>query len=525
MQRINNIILKATMAILAVVLAAGCVFEKENPTASREYRNVLVQLGISTDPMTQTKADAAQIGKQTPTPDEKLVSSLRVYAYIGGALCGYLEDLDGVSEGEALLMDLRLPTSGNVTVDFVAIANEEKMSGTGDQISVSVERNDQGTLTFSRNIGMDEFKKIVYTLADQDFAKVGIPMYATGSKTINTNKVEKQNDAQGHEGHFLLKDILNITLTRSLAKVAVYAAEEGPAAKEGETETYNVKINSVKISNVIASGNLFPGQTLPKGYAAEQTMSSTEVAVNSKLDKSSETFSSDRVDPDKFTLVTATPYYIPENGAGNIGDAYKWNEEVTGATKLTVNYSTGNGTPKDEVIYLPKIERNKFYNVLCLIKANGQMTFEFVVVDWQTGTGKYVDFKDDVTLDTSHGLQWNGVKIADVEGKEEKYTLGVTAGSSVTCTFKITAPADGMWYASLTEGDVQNYVFENGQSTISGYIRDNEHSFTLRTLNSNLNSGSSKSVKLVITAVNSNGRSMVVNFNKEGYYIVEQAQM
>ena len=138
---------------------------------------------------------------------------------------------------------------------------------------------------------------------------------------------------------------------------------------------------------------------------------------------------------------------------------------------------------------------------------------------------KYVDFKDDVTLDTSHGLQWNGVKIADVEGKEEKYTLGVTAGSSVTCTFKITAPADGRWYASLTEGDVQNYAFENGQSTISGYIRDNEHSFTLRTLNSNLNSGSSKSVKLVITAVNSNGRSMVVNFNKEGYYIVEQAQM
>ena len=80
MQRINNIILKATMAILAVVLAAGCVFEKENPTASREYRNVLVQLGISTDPMTQTKADAAQIGNQTPTPDEKLVSSLRVYS-------------------------------------------------------------------------------------------------------------------------------------------------------------------------------------------------------------------------------------------------------------------------------------------------------------------------------------------------------------------------------------------------------------------------------------------------------------
>jgi hypothetical protein len=130
-----------------------------------------------------------------------------------------------------------------------------------------------------------------------------------------------------------------------------------------------------------------------------------------------------------------------------------------------------------------------------------------------------------VVLDNEEGLKWNGVKIADVEGQEEKYTLGVAAGSSVTCTFKITAPADGKWYASLTEGDVQNYAFENGQSTISGNIKDNEHSFTLRTLNSNLNSGSPKSVKLVITAVNSKGRSMVARFNNEGYYIVEQAQM
>jgi hypothetical protein len=130
-----------------------------------------------------------------------------------------------------------------------------------------------------------------------------------------------------------------------------------------------------------------------------------------------------------------------------------------------------------------------------------------------------------VNFNETIGLQWNGSKITDVEDKEEKYILGVAAESSVKCTFKITAPADGRWYASLTEGDVQNYAFENGQSTISGYIKDNEHSFTLRTLNSNHNSGSPKSVKLVITAVNSKGRSMVARFNNEGYYIVEQAQM
>ena len=520
MQRINNIILKATMAILAVVLAAGCVFEKENPTASREYRNVLVQLGISTDPMTQTKADAAQVGKQTPTPAEKLVSSLRVYAYIGGALCGYLEDLDGVSEGEALLMDLRLPTSGNVTVDFVAIANEQKMSGTGDQISVSVERNAQGTLTFSKNIGMDEFKKIVYTLADQDFENVGIPMYATGSKTINTNKVEKQNDADGHEGHFLLKDILNITLTKSIAKVAVYAAEEGPAAKEGETETYNVKINSVKISNVIASGNLFPGQTLPTGYAAEQTMSSTEVAVNSKLDKSSETFSSDSVDPDKFTLVTATPYYIPENGAGNIGDAYKWNEEVTGATKLTVNYTTGTGA-KDAVIYLPKIERNKFYNVLCLIKANGQIDLKLQVVPWNVADEEIINFTDNVTL--SGGIAWTG----NVDVAETTVTYrGASEGNTATCTFTLETPKAGMWYATLEGGDMQSFAFADGTKTVSGpIVPETPVVLNIKTLDNNQFKGEKK-VHLKLTAKTFDGRTLTIKVGESqaAYYTLVQPE-
>ena len=82
MQKINNIILKTISAIFAVVLAAGCVFEKENPTATRDYKNVLVQLGIRTDGMIQTRADASLVGNEAATSAEKLVSSLRVYAYI-----------------------------------------------------------------------------------------------------------------------------------------------------------------------------------------------------------------------------------------------------------------------------------------------------------------------------------------------------------------------------------------------------------------------------------------------------------
>ena len=379
MQRINNIILKATMAILAVVLAAGCVFEKENPTASREYRNVLVQLGISTDPMTQTKADAAQIGNQTPTPDEKLVSSLRVYAYIGGALCGYLEDLDGVSEGEALLMDLRLPTSGNVTVDFVAIANEEKMSGTGDQISVSVERNPQGTLTFSKNIGMDEFKKIVYTLADQDFAKVGIPMYATGSKTINTNKVEKQNDAQGHEGHFLLKDILNITLTRSLAKVALFAAQAVEGTGVLETNNPSITIDKVTYftEGILESGYLFPTETYPSDITTNKDV--VFEPADGGVKKMIGTQNSANIGvSENYTQITE-PYYLPENPMG----ADTWNQVAdTDGMVIRIDYTYTGSSSTFAYVKMPPIVRNSFYKVMCLINAAGEIEIKYIVTDW-----------------------------------------------------------------------------------------------------------------------------------------------
>ena len=44
------------------------------------------------------------------------------------------------------------------------------MTAVGDNISVAVSRNENGTLTFSKNVGMTEFNKITYTLADQSFA-------------------------------------------------------------------------------------------------------------------------------------------------------------------------------------------------------------------------------------------------------------------------------------------------------------------------------------------------------------------
>ena len=507
MQKTNNILIKAAAAILATIFATGCVFEKENPSATRDFQNVLVQIGVNTSGAMQTKAaDSFEAGNENAVATlETAVKTLRVYAYIGGQLCGYLYTNNVDTENHALLMDMKLPKAATATVDFVAIANEAGMTiPEGVNLDYTVGRSADGTLVLTGNAGLNELKQITYTLANQSFTN-GMPMYAVGQATLNLHNVGQQNTATGHTGHFILNDEINIELTRSLAKIAVYAAEEGTSTKN------NVKINSVTFKDVINNGYLLDNTNYPTATPQDVVLSNTQVTVTKKLNRADTDFATKRKDAANYTQVTSAPYYIPENPAGK---------------KLVVNYTTGSGAAKNAEIEMPEIARNTYYKVLCLVKANGEMTLELVVADWETGTGKYVDFKDDVTFDTSHGLQWNGVKIADVDGAEEKYTLGVAAGSSVTCTFKITAPADGMWYASLTEGDVQNYVFEaNGKTTISGSIKDEYSSFTIKALNSNLNSGSSKTVKLVITAVNENGRSMVVNFNDEGYYIVEQAQM
>ena len=507
MQKTNNILIKAAAAILATIFATGCVFEKENPSATRDFQNVLVQIGVNTSGAMQTKAaDSFEAGNENAVATlETAVKTLRVYAYIGGQLCGYLYTNNVDTENHALLMDMKLPKAATATVDFVAIANEAGMTiPEGVNLDYTVGRSTDGTLVLSGNAGLNELQQITYTLANQSFTN-GMPMYAVGQATLNLHNVGQQNTATGHTGHFILNDEINIELTRSLAKIAVYAAEEGTSTKN------NVKINSVTFEDVINNGYLLDNTNYPTATPQDVVLSNTQVTVTKKLNRADTDFATKRKDAANYTQVTSAPYYIPENPAGK---------------KLVVNYTTGSGAAKNAEIEMPEIARNTYYKVLCLVKANGEMTLELVVADWETGTGKYVDFKDDVTFDTSHGLQWNGVKIADVDGAEEKYTLGVAAGSSVTCTFKITAPADGMWYASLTEGDVQNYVFEaNGKTTISGSIKDEYSSFTIKALNSNLNSGSSKTVKLVITAVNENGRSMVVNFNDEGYYIVEQAQM
>ena len=474
MNRFFNIILKVAAAVLAMVLATSCIFEKEEIAGKK--RDVMVLLDINTADMVATKAT------EDPTAAEALLNTVRVYAYdSNGIMIGYADNTTATNG--RFHMVLSVPEGlETIVADFYVVANEASML------------NNTTAVALPQNVSIAQLRALTFNA----LGGTALPMYGiVEDVTLNLNAGQQHLDSKGgHQPGFILNQAIEVSITRSLAKIAVYAAEKGTSTKN------NVKINSVKLVDVLNSSYLFTNANYPTATPQEVVLSNTQVTVDKKLNSTAAT---DRQNTENYTPITSAPHYIHENPAGK---------------KLVINYTTGSGAAKNAEITMPAIVRNTFYKVLCLVKADGEMSLELVVADWEEGTGKKVDFKDNVTFDTSHGLKWNGVNI---EGNT--YKLGVSANESVKCTFNITAPADGTWYATLTDGDVQNYAFENGKTTISGDVRADQHSFTLKTLNNNNNSGTDRRVKLVITVVNSKGRSMVVHFNNAGYYIVEQAQM
>ena len=547
MKRLINITAKAATAILAVALTASCVFEKDDAVRGndRGMNNVLVQIGVSADGMTQTKADVI------PGIDEKgqgvdtTISTLRLYAYIDNVLSGYAY-VPEYSATDKIYMDLKnLPSSGTQQVEFVAVANEGSMTGI-DGIDIEVGTNPDGTISLPSNFGRNSFGGLKYTIANQEFTAivdekekvVGMPMYATKTVTIDVDRVGNKNAADGHNGHFILADPVNLELTRSLAKIEVYAAEAAAETTGKEaTTTTSVTITGVSLANVPASGNLFtaPAADASITYATFKDAEGNETAYSTSFLKAGTVSVSKKVkqdaldaikDPANYTLVS-NAYYLAENNQGDeatydfgatdyttgTGDA------ATKATVLKIDYKVG-GTDKTGYVKMPQIKRNTWYKVLARIKANGEIKLTLQVLPWTAGNGTTVNFTDQPSFDSSYGLQWNGVKLEDTN----EYMLDTPAGSSVTCTFNITAPVGGKWYATLTDGDIQNYEIiggTEGTDKASGNI-NGLATFTIKTKNSNFESPSLRDVKLVITAVDKNGRSMVLDFNEQGFFIVKQ---
>lgn len=518
MQKIINITLKATAAILAMYMAAACVFEKEIPmTRGNERQHVAVQLGIGAEGMTQTKADDNS-GTAITTPDaenpvqslETTIKTLRIYAYTKeGAnfvLCGYYQAFakeDGTFNTTGHVMDLNLPASGTVDVYFRAVANESAMlPGEGkegtieDNYAISVGRDSQtGGLTFPNAIGFDELNSILYSV-DQKFEN-GMPMYADQKVSINVDNVGNANTGD-HEGHFILQEAVNLTLTRSLAKIEVYAAEAAAETTGKEaTTTTSVTITGVSLANVPASGNLFTapaanatltytdfnGESGGTGYSTSFLKDEADiVTVNKKV---SETATADIQNPDNYTLVS-NAYYLAENNQGApstfeyganeypvvVTDADNEEEIEAAATVLKIDYKVG-GTEKTGYVKMPQIKRNTWYKVLARIQANGEIALVFVVKPWNVDITE-LTYSDVISITTKATWSFEDNNNASFDESEGEVSLRTKTDSYFT--FQIDQPADAKWTATLIpiSGQLDSFKFidENDSevSTVTGDV-------------------------------------------------------
>lgn len=470
MKRTIDITLRTAAAILAMILAAGCVFEKDNPVKDGELRSVMVQLGVTTDGgMTATKADAQAEG----TPVENTINTLRVYAYTGAQgserLCGYLyaEDVLGVNSttSKAYMMDIRLPYSQmNEThnITFKAVANAEAMRNAADLDITELGRDGVGAFVFTGNLAYGTFDSIKYYIPNQDFVSepedgtdpvfLGMPMYYA-SKPISINLAntvtpnQQAVNAADHAGHTLVANV-PIVLTRSLAKITVHAAEDAGEGDSSEKET-DITITGVTIYNAVKDGLLFGG-TLENPYTEErvslfETGQTVEVAhAVAEADAKTGTYTP-----------VAGPYYLAENnvestyGFGMIEDGETLDTDG-GETFLKIDYKVGD-TPYSGYVQMPTINRNTWYKVLARITAGGQMTLTFVAQPWNLVTEE-LTYDDNVSV-TEGKIKWS------VEPNDNAEV--VTTGNDLSCEFTIATPSYATWHASFIplEGDQNAFGF------------------------------------------------------------------
>lgn len=497
MKRIINITLKVATAVLAVALAASCVFEKENPSLVRGKTKVMLELNVGADDMT-TKA--------TPSNDEKAIKTLRVYAYIGDVMVGYAnpQTISG-----SWYMDLNLPESGKYDIDFYAVANE---GGLSDMTGTSL----------SANMSKAELKKIMYkaTAANTTISSTGIPMYVMHTEEdVDVAVTNGANNVTGHKNHAILARNVKLSLTRSLSKITVYASEEGATTASG------IEISGVTVKNVPKTSNLFvaPSTLSAEGLdASAQTAlknpTDGEVAVTELTDSTNYTIESN------YTTVTQ-PYYIAENPNGNEwSNDFNCKTQVENATAVEVSYLLpGDTTSRTGIVYLPKIKRNIHYKVFCRIRANGKAVLDVKAENWDFEELEDIEFTDIVSLQES--ILWSPE--AGYNSTNALYTFGASAGQEATCKFTLATPQNGKWYATIEGKDIQDFVLIKGttqSSTVSGNIgTSNDMTFTIKTLKDCTIDENLRTVNIRLVAVTSDGkRRFNVNIGSNDHFTIEQ---
>ncbi len=338
---------------LAVAALTSCL-NKDYHSKSESADNVLLEINVSTGDLT-TKA-----GEEKPMDHEKAINTLRVYAFTNGSNVGHFYSGDINVSGEySFLLDLKATIGDRQNVKIYAIANEKHMSNPGSPI------------VLSENMTESQLLAISYTGMNNSTS--ALPMYYVSEEiTLDLNRfgrVGANVDTQGHEGHEVLAQTVAIDLSKSFAKVQFYAAK-----LEGSTSTLRFKKITALKEGLRLVSFLYPRRDL-----ANVPTSAADIALldNASVDVTA-SLASHVDDPASYTAVSSYAYLF-ENPSGS--NDWSVNASDGKATAFEVIYEVG-GVEHKGYVYLPAIERNKFYTVKCLINGEGSISLNVTVADW-----------------------------------------------------------------------------------------------------------------------------------------------
>ena len=396
------------LAVLFVALALGGCLEK----AQDEVPEKLVTL--------QVLLNSDKIVKSAPTETEKIINSVRIYAYrkdTGSQIGHYYR---GTSSGDPILIDLALPQKGKYDVEFVVFANETSVRLHEDFV-------------FTGKMTREKLREARFTSIDQSGI---IPLYCVEEAVINVESVyEKVNNDPGHEGHNVLVQKLEFSLLPSLSKLSVFAAmAEGVSA----TTIHYVGILKGGLRQYV---HFLPtdGQTLasvPSRAVGRDLM--TEAVVLTK------NAASGSQDSDEYDLLVSG-HYIPETEVG--GDLLDVKVDDRQAT-IHIQYSVGEGGElRNGYIYMPKIERNTHYKVCLLITSEGRIILSYTVAPWDKAdmTDVWFDYPTHSFLED------------DVDGERPAGPASMSADRPFVGYFKMSYPSTETWRPTII-GDNESKV-------------------------------------------------------------------
>lgn len=439
------------MAVFLVCLLTGMyACDKEDHSSLSGERTVQVQMDV------HTRAMDSSDGK--PTDAESALHSLRIYAFSddgsSSRTVGHLylseEELNNMTGTNSLLMDLKIKAEPiEQTLRFYAVANEGAMSTPGAEKKLN------------ENILETELNNFTFTLLNKPTDN-GLPMFATDTVNINTGNTSLQT-IPGHEGHYTLKETVNFELKRPIGKLGLFAAKV-----EGETETLTVTSAKILEEGTRMMNYLFP-QTdeVLKQIVSKDAEINLILVEGGEVDKTllENISEAERKNPANYTPLLKDPFYPFETPWGSAS----WNTpgDKKGAV-LQIDYKFGDKT-NTGLVYLPRIERNHYYAICCLIRNSGKITVEYVVADWDDG-GNY-------ELDFAYPTYTNPIQPMENAGFDQPTVYYNPDPDSDEGTFKayfeLTAPEGQEWQPTLlnaTPADYEITVYQDEKKVEPPYV-------------------------------------------------------